>query len=456
MATDPIGPVPAPVERPESSVPGAVPEAADSWPPMLGEIAAWEARAAAARSLGRVADDLLGVLARCAGASRGSLMKVNPRTGRLMVLAARGVHGIDVGQDLTPAPRRISDWVLRERQGVILNGQVKGEHFEGSAPRDQITSAMSIPLPGPRGAVGVLNLARTVPSAIFDARDLARLVELAPRLVALFDTIEETEIASASWRSTARQIRDGSTPAWGGTRCCRVALARVGSRLFAGDAFEHVSRSDGTVMLMLADVFGTGSEALRIGELTRGLFVGHASYHRSPAKIVGRIHESLLDHDPGSPVSLWVSSHTADGQLVTCNAGYPAALCLSRDGVAERRLGAGGPPAGAAPREFEYAEDRVRQLPGDTLVVVSDGLLSVRDNRGIAYGPERVDDLLHQNRNRDAEEIVHRLCEDALEFGRIGDAVDDLVALAARFTRDESARVPRRGEPLPDHRRPRA
>jgi hypothetical protein len=327
---------------------------------------------------------------------------------------------------------------MRERQGVILNGQVSSERFEGSAPRDRIASAMSIPLLGPRGATGVLNLARTVPATVFTPPDLTRWEAIAPGLSTLLDTIHELEVADSGWKDARARSRNRAVAEWGGTRNCRVALACVQGRLFAGDTFEHVSNPDGGVTLMLADVFGSGSEALRIGELTRGLFLGHASYHRSPAEVVGRIHEVLLQHDPVSQVSLWVAFCSSAGQVVTCNAGYPAALCLSPDGVAGTTLGAGGPPAGSVPRAFAYEEDRLRLLPGDTIVVVSDGLLGVRDPRGSAYGPGRVEELLQENRHGRLEEIVRRLCEDATRFGGSGEPTDDVMALAARFTREDS------------------
>lgn len=440
MSPDLAATPPAPGEPSSGSAASGDPGAREQ--DALDAIAAWNARVAETRDITQVADDLLAAFARAEAASRGSLMSVNPRTGRLRVIAARGVSGVAVGQELAPAPRRISDWVMRERQGVILNGQVSSERFEGSAPRDHIASAISIPLLGPHGALGVLNLARTGPAAVFSPEDLARWEGMGPKVAALLETVHRLEWAEAGFRDARGRSRKQAEAEWGGTRSCRVALARIDGQLFAGDTFEHVSSPDGGVTLMLADVFGSGSDALRIGELARGLFLGHASYHRSPAKIVGRIHEDLLRNDPGSQVSLWVASHSSAGQVVTCNAGYPAALCLSSDGVAERRLVAGGPPAGALPGTFEYEEDRLRLLPGDTIVVMSDGLLGVRDHRGSAYGPAQAEELLQESRHRPIEDLVRRLCADAARFGGSGPPIDDVVAFAARFTRDESPRSP--------------
>jgi len=404
----------------------------------LDAIAAWDARLEAAADITSVAGDLLVTFARAADAARGSLMMVNPLTGRLRIVAAQDLPGSLVGQDLVPAPRRISDWVLRERLGVILNGHVSNQRFEGVAPRDQIASAMSVPLLGRRGAIGVLNLSRATPAPVFTAQDLAALEGMAPSLAALLESVHELEMAGASWRDAKQRsrARAGADEAWNGTRHWHVALARIESRLFAGDVFEHVSHPDGGLTLMLADVFGRGCEALRIGDLTRGLFLAHARERRSPAEIVARIHECLIGHDPGSRASLWVACHSPVGQMVTCNAGYPPALSLSTDGVAGGKLGEGGPPAGVAPGPYSYEEDRLRLLPGDTIVVMSDGLLDARSAHGAAYDIGHVEDLLHENRRRPLEQIVRRLCEDALAFGGIAEPVDDMVALAIRFSRE--------------------
>ena len=400
-------------------------------------IDSWRSRLDAVRDLGGVAGELLAALARASEAGRGSLMLVNPHTGRLRIVAAVGLPDSMVGQDLVPAPRRISDWVLRERSAVIVNGEVNDQRFEGSAMRDRIASAMSIPLPGARGPIGVLNLARVAPASVFGAEELAQFESVAARLAELLERVQNLDRAMADWRLGARRNAQLATdPSWNGTRSCRAAVARVAGAEVAGDLFERVAHPDGGLTLMLADVLGKGAAALRIGDLTRGLFLAHARYHRSPAEIVRRVHESLLQDASESYVCLWVACVTRNGQLTSCGAGYPAAFCLPTDGVAGQRLSAGGPPAGV-PLDGHYMEDRVRLLPGDAVVVVSDGVLGALSASGAAFGVERVEDLLHEHHRQPLDHLVRLLCDEALRFGGIAHPVDDLVALALRFSRED-------------------
>src|SRR5207247_5561086 len=69
----------------------------------------------------RAAGDLLAALADAFGAARGSLMVLNPRTGRLRIVAAWGLPVVAYDEDLPPVPRRISYRVLCERLGVCID-----------------------------------------------------------------------------------------------------------------------------------------------------------------------------------------------------------------------------------------------------------------------------------------------------------------------------------------------
>ena len=386
---------------------------------------------------GRVAADLLPALAHACGASRGSLMLVNPRTGRLRIMAAVGLPDSMVGQDLVRAPRRISDWVLRERSAVIVNGEVSDQRFEGSAMRDYIASAMSIPIPGPHGPIGVLNLARVSPAPVFGPDDLARMESVTARAAALLGRTQTLVHAITDQRVLAGRARPVADATWSGTRSCRFAVAKIESIERAGDRFERVAHPDGGLTLMLADLFGSGAVAQRVGELTRGLFLAHARYHRSPAEIVRRIHESLLQDVTDAHACLWVACISPNGQLTSCSAGYPAAICLPTDGVVGQRLTAGGPPAGVATERHAYQEDRLRLLPGDAVVVVSDGVLGVVSANGATFGVERVEDLLHEYHRQPLDHLVRRVNDEALAFGGIAQPVDDLVVLGVRFSRED-------------------
>ena len=401
-------------------------------------LAAWAERLDPSGDATQATADFLSSLAHLVGATRGSLMMINPHTGRLRIMAALGLPVAMVGQDLVPAPRRISDWVLLQRHAVIVNGEIHDQRFEGSAARDHIVSAMSVPLLGMQGPLGVLNLARVSPAAVFDESDLAGVKRLTRQAAVLLERIQETDLVVAGWLRTRGRDREWDLPpAWDGTRRCRVAATRIEGRGFCGDGFERVAHADGGLSLMLFDVFGRGADALQLSGALRGLFLALARVHRSPAEIVHRIHDAVVRHVPGAHAALWIAAVSPNGQLTSCCAGHPPPFCLPTDGATGQRLGAGGPPVGSDLDALVFAEERLRLLPGDAVVAVSDGLLLSADAMGETFGESRVEELMNELRRQPLDQMVERLCRESWRFGRGIAPIDDIIGLALRFTREE-------------------
>jgi len=406
--------------------------------PLLDCIEASRLRLHAACDPASVADDLLREVARVVEARRASLMLINPLTGRMRIVAAVGLPREMVGHDLVPATRRISDWVLRERRAVVVHGKVSDQRFDGSARDDPVESALSVPLVSARGGIGVLNLSRIRPATAFTPDDLAAVEAIAPPMTSLLEEVQEVEAARAGWRGRAasRGERRADTPG-GDTRRYRVAMAHVESWRVGGDEVERVAHRDGGLTLMAMDVLGCSGAALAAGALVRGLFLAHARYNRSPAEIARLINEALAQH-PAEHVQayLWLAHLSADGLLVSCNAGYPAPLGLPGDGVEGTMLLVGGPTVGAQ-HDARYGEERLRMLPGDAVLVTSDGLLGACNAAGHAFGRARAHDSAREMRNHSLEHVAHALCEEAASHaGRIV-PIDDMLVLLVRFTRED-------------------
>jgi len=381
----------------------------------------------------RAASDLLAALADSFAAARGSLLLLNPRTGRLRMVAGWGLPMTARGEDLPPAPRRISDRVLRERHGVILNGEVRDARFAPSAPNDAIASAMCVPLPGARGAAGVLNLARTGAADVFTPADLQAVGTVAPAIGAILERTLELVDARRFLRQAQAQ---DEAPTSVLLRSGELAFAHVHGRASVPDLCERHLHADGTVTVMLAEPFGEGASAWRLGAWLSGLFHGEVGHSGGVIAIAEALHASLSERGPGSSARLWLGSLSPRGMLQSCAAGCPPPIVMPSEGEPGPRLLEGGPPPGAVAGPASYEHAAVRMLPGDTLLVVSDGLLNAASASGIAFGETGVLDQLHDLRRRPLTTLVGSLVEAARQHAELAAPVDDLVALALRFTRD--------------------
>jgi hypothetical protein len=394
-------------------------------------------RGAAARNdVSASCAELLAVVVEAMEAARASLMVVNPRTGRLRILAAFGLPQDIVGLDLEHRSRRISDWVRRERRAVLLNGEVRDQRFDGSAPRE-VGSALCLPLLVRQGVIGVLNLARIDAHAPFAAADLAIGEHLAHSLATAVEEGLERDAARRSW---ARLAEGAVLPASFGPglfegRSSQLALTHLPSGLRGGDFAERAVLPDGSQVILLADVPGHGADALALGALVRGVFLPLAQAQRSPADVARRMNVVLRRRLEGQGfAAAWIATLAPNGQLLSCVAGFPPPCLLPGDG-APRALCVGGALLGAT-EGTDFQEEAIRLLPGDVVIAVSDGVLCAHDAAGSEFGAHRVEEIALEQRRQPLDQLSEAIARGALEHGASGIPADDLTVLALRYSRD--------------------
>jgi hypothetical protein len=381
----------------------------------------------------RLAGDLLQSVVAAFAAARGSILQLNPKTGRLRMLAAHGLAAAELGVDLPPARRRIADHVLRAARGLVLNGEVRDERFVASAPNDRIVSALSVPLPVASGAVGVLNLGRVEPALAFSAAELRMADAIAPAIGALLERAQE--------RSEAVHAAAHSMP------CCALPVDQA----LRGGAFAHAHvygsarrvhvcerfvHADGSITAMLARPAGDGPSAARLGDVLRGLFQGAVERARGPAALASVLQARLGERAPACSARVWLGSMDARGRLQSCTAGHAPPMLLPADGEPGPPLRDGGPAIGTEGGPFEYSEAILRMLPGDTLVALSDGVLEAQTAAGDPFGEARALEQLCRSRRPSLTELVRDVTDAARAHSKLTLPVDDLVAIALRFTRD--------------------
>ena len=98
-------------------------------------------------------------------------------------------------------------------------------------------------------------------------------------------------------------------------------------------------------------------------------------------------------------------------------------------------------PAEVQP-DAEIVDQRVRLLPGDAIVLYTDGVIEARTpETGEFFGQERLEVLLSQCAGRTADGIARRL-ELAVIDHQAGQTLDDVAILVVRSLPDDLAEAP--------------
>jgi two-component system NtrC family sensor kinase len=151
----------------------------------------------------RLYDAILNVVETQTGADAVSLMLLDEATQEICVEAARGLPSQLVGTARVKSGERIAGWVLEHGQPLLLTDSSPDDPtIREFMHREELTSALCVPLRSKERVTGVLNASKTGAGRPFDRRDLELLSILAGQVAI---AIENSHIYEAT-RDRTRQL----------------------------------------------------------------------------------------------------------------------------------------------------------------------------------------------------------------------------------------------------------
>jgi len=383
---------------------------------------------------------LLAPLVHATGATRASMMIVNPLTGRLRVVAGLGIPAEIIGRDTQWRPNSISEWVFRKRQALVLNGPVRGDGLQGTA-EESIESAMCLPLETAERVIGVVNLARLHPAPIFVDTEMRELNGMLAPVAAAIERAcgvkRSEELAQQLHRSSGLTGRTMFKPGRYEARNYDLGFLRIASALEGGDVCERVAHANGGHSLVAVDTSGDGVDAVLAASFIQGMFVGIAAAERSASGMVARLNAEMFQRLGGeTTAALWTAQLSPSGHVSSCNAGYPTPLWVPSDDSPVVRLASGGPYVGAA-AQSRWDEEQVQLLPGDVVLAVSDGVINACNVTGQSFGEERLIEVAVEMRQQPLDAITAEIVKAVRDWTGRPVPTDDLTVLAVRYSPGE-------------------
>jgi sigma-B regulation protein RsbU (phosphoserine phosphatase) len=161
-----------------------------------------------------------------------------------------------------------------------------------------------------------------------------------------------------------------------------------------GDFYDVLPRPDGRVIVTLGDVAGKGSPAALLMALLLAVLRTLVEENLDPPELMRRLNLQICRHSPGSRfITLFYGVYTlSTGHMAYVNAGQTPPLLRRRDGRFERLEG-----TGVALGMFEgstYGAAETRLLPGDTLVLYSDGITEAEDPAGRPFEDTGLEEVI--------------------------------------------------------------
>jgi len=240
----------------------------------------------------------------------------------------------------------------------------------------------------------------------------------------------------------AKRVQMGFLPktdALAGERRVEIAATMTPAREVGGDLYDFFLIDGRRLFFMIGDVAGKGLSASMFMAVSKALYKSNAL--RNLGSDMGELMRAAnVEVSRDNPEMFFVTAFAAvldleSGALAYCSAGHEGPYVLGPSGAEISRLAeAAGPPL-CTVDGFAYRGAEHRLQPGQTLCLVTDGVIDARNPQAERYGSGRLRALLANLPGgvRAAQAVLDAVCNDVRAFVAGADAVDDLSVLAVRW-----------------------
>jgi sigma-B regulation protein RsbU (phosphoserine phosphatase) len=207
------------------------------------------------------------------------------------------------------------------------------------------------------------------------------------------------------------------------------------SREVSGDFYDVVPSGDTSFLVAVADVSGKGVPAALLTSMLQASLRTQAAGAAPVGAILANVNELVLGTAPAQQFATFFLARVDESRLTLeyANAGHNPPVLVRRDGTL-RLLETGGTVVGFLPG-VTYEQETLALVPGDRLVVYSDGVTEAEGADREQYGEERLHALLAGLPEAlNARALIERVLEDVDRHLGGLDAGDDITLLVLRVT----------------------
>ena len=352
-------------------------------------------------------------------------------TGAIRDLKARGYPRAVVAGDLLAEGEGIIGWVIKHGRGQIINDVIRDARYVKARP--QTRSEIAAPIVRHDGqTLGVINLEADWVDG-YDQRDLELLTMFASLAASAIDhTLLYQQVMrqrrAESELELARKVVDSLLP-----RAVPVVdgfdIAGMTSpvREVGGDYFDFMQSVTDRLGVLVADVSGKGLAAALIMVTFRAYIHATVINELAMRVVMGRVNRLIHETTEGDRyiTTFYGLIDPENKRLLYINAGHNPPLLLRADGTT-RLLDKSGLPIGVF-EDSRYSEAVVDFLPGDILVLYTDGVTEAINIREESFGVERLEKIVRASGDFSAQEICQTVAAAVREFSaEVGGPEDDL------------------------------
>jgi len=278
------------------------------------------------------------------------------------------------------------------------------------------------------GVHGILRLPPKSNGREYGAPDLKFLSALAELLATAADQFRMRDERQES--EYAREIQQGLLPRdIPQVAGFSIAGAWQPARTVGGDYYDAFLLGETALALTVADVSGKGVPAALLMSNLQATVKAYAAVEPCPKDLTSRVNRAICNSiTPGKFITFFYAVlDSTQRRLTYANAGHNPPLLVRQDGNCVR-LEPNGALLGIFP-QGSYDQAAIDLLPGDRLVMFTDGITEAANSSQEEFGEERLIAGLRESTALTADGLRHEIMQRVTQFCR-GDFADDATLLA--------------------------
>lgn len=334
---------------------------------------------------------------------------------------------------------QLAGWMITHKEPLLINELGKDDRFTLGKGEDMpYRSLLSVPLCLKGRIVGAINVFNKRADEGFTEADKRLLTIIATQSAQVIENarLSEEELALQLMQEEMRlaykiqmDLLPNKAPEIKGYD---VAGKSIPAKTVGGDYFDFISITSSCMCVCLGDVSGKGIPAALLMSNLQATLRGQVLQDGTPSSCIKKANLLLFkstDMDKFATLFYGVLD-TKTHDFHYCNAGHNYPFLIRSDGEIER-LDIGGLVLGAL-EDFSFEESKVQLMPGDLLVVFSDGISEATNSREEMFGEERLERFIVENRDRSAADIVEAILDEVRGYAELSPQSDDMTLVVMK------------------------
>ena len=216
---------------------------------------------------------------------------------------------------------------------------------------------------------------------------------------------------------------------------CHFASRWEPAHELGGDCYDIIEASPTRVAVSIADVCGKGLPAALVMSHLQGSVRAFATLNPAPASVAANVNRALCRNTGLTRfVTFFYAVYDAVTRRMTfTNAGHNPPLLVHPDGSVHR-LTPGGVVLGVFD-DATFEQDTVYLLPGDRVVLFTDGITEAGDDEGEEFGDDRLIASIRRRSHLAVTDLVNGIFHDVSAFAPM---TDDATVVAFEVSRTDA------------------